>query len=80
MPIELYNALVTFQSCMIDIFLDMNERFLKIFMDNFTLYRLIFEAHLHILSLVLVKMRRNKSCLELEKMSFYGKRGQFSRS
>ncbi|XP_070026059.1 uncharacterized protein [Nicotiana sylvestris] len=38
MPFGLYNAPTTFQCCMSAIFSDMNEKFLEIFMDDFTLF------------------------------------------
>lgn len=53
MPFGLCNVLATFQRCMMIIFYDMNEKFLEIFMDDFTLYGLTFETCLHNLSLVL---------------------------
>jgi len=38
MPFGLYNALVTFQRCMLSIFSDMVEYFLKIFMEGFSVF------------------------------------------
>ncbi len=33
-----YNALVTFQRCMMSIFLDMVKKFLQVFMDDFSVF------------------------------------------
>ena len=38
MPFGLYNALTTFQRCMMSIFSDMVETFIEVFMDNFTIF------------------------------------------
>ena len=43
MPFGLCNAPATFQRCMTAIFSDMTEKFLEIFMDDFTLFGLTFE-------------------------------------
>jgi hypothetical protein len=38
MPFGLCNALATFQRCMLSLFSDMVERFLEVFMDNFSVF------------------------------------------
>ncbi|XP_059315730.1 uncharacterized protein LOC132066434 [Lycium ferocissimum] len=53
MPFGLCNAPATFQRCMSAIFSDMHEKFLEIFMDDFTLFGKTFEDCFHHLTLVL---------------------------
>ncbi|XP_075096698.1 uncharacterized protein LOC142174671 [Nicotiana tabacum] len=53
MPFGLCNATATFQRCMSTIFSDMTEKFLEIFMDDFTLFGKTFKDCLHHLTLVL---------------------------
>ncbi|XP_073113079.1 uncharacterized protein [Elaeis guineensis] len=53
MPFGLCNAPATFQRCMISMFSDMIERFLKIFMDDFSVFGLTFSECLNHLQLVL---------------------------
>nr|XP_009770129.1 PREDICTED: uncharacterized protein LOC104220864 [Nicotiana sylvestris] len=53
MPFGLCNAPAIFQRCMSAIFSDMTEKFLEIFMDNFTLFGKTFEDCLQHLTLVL---------------------------
>jgi hypothetical protein len=55
MPFGLCNALVTFQRYMISIFSDMIERFMEIFMDDFSVFSSSFQECLHHLALVLVR-------------------------
>jgi hypothetical protein len=38
MPFRLYNAPAIFQRCMLSIFSDMVERFIEIFMDDFSVF------------------------------------------
>ncbi|XP_075096276.1 uncharacterized protein LOC142174389 [Nicotiana tabacum] len=45
MPFGLCNALATFQRCMWAIFADMTDKFLEIFMDDFTLFEGIILGH-----------------------------------
>jgi len=44
MPFGLCNAPATFQWCMINIFSDMVERFLEVFMDDFLVFSSSFES------------------------------------
>lgn len=48
----------------------MNERFLEIFIDDFTLYKLMFEACLYNLSLVLQRCEDTNFVLNWEKFHF----------
>ena len=57
MPFGLCNAPATFQRCMISIFSDMVERFLEIFMDDFSVFGSSFKECLHRLKLVLVRCK-----------------------
>ena len=75
MPFGLCNAPATFQRCMMAIFHDMNEKFLEIFMDDFTLYGLTFETCLHNLSLVLQRCEESNLVLNWEKCHFMVKEG-----
>jgi hypothetical protein len=54
MPFGLCNAPATFQQCMISFFSDMVERFLEIFMDDFSIFDSLFEECLRHLTLILV--------------------------
>jgi len=53
MPLGLYNALAIFQRCMIAIFSDMVEKFLEIFMDDYSVFGPFFEECLRNLTRVL---------------------------
>ena len=53
MPFGLCNAPATFQRCMLSIFSGMVERFLEVFMDDFSIFGDSFSEYLHHLSLVL---------------------------
>ena len=53
MAFGLCNAPATFQRCMSAIFADMNEKFLKIFMEDFSLFGKTFEDCFCHLALVL---------------------------
>jgi hypothetical protein len=63
MPFGLCNAPSTFQRCMISIFSDMVERFLEIFMDDFSVFGSNFEECLHHLTLVLVRCKEKNLVL-----------------
>jgi hypothetical protein len=63
MPFGLCNAPATFQRCMISIFSDMVERFLEIFMDDFSVFGSTFEECLHHLTLVLVRCKEQNLVL-----------------
>jgi hypothetical protein len=70
MPFGLCNALATFQRCMINIFSDMVERFLEVFMDEFSVFGSSFEECLHHLTLVLVRCKEKNLVLNWEKCHF----------
>jgi hypothetical protein len=75
MPFGLCNVLATFQRCMINIFFDMVERFLEIFMDDFSIFGSSFEECLHHLTLVLVRCKEKNLVLNWEKCHFIVKQG-----
>jgi hypothetical protein len=63
MPFGLCNAPATFQRCMINIFSDMVEQFMEIFIDNFFVFGSSFQKCLHHLSLVLVRCKEKNLAL-----------------
>jgi hypothetical protein len=75
MPFGLCNAPATFQRCMISIFSDMVERFLEVFMDNFSVFRSSFEDCLYHLTLVLVRCKEKNLVLNWEKCHFMVQQG-----
>ena len=75
MPFGLCNAPATFQRCMISIFSDMVERFLEVFMDDFSIFGSSFENCLHHLSLVLERCKDKILVLNWEKCHFMVKKG-----
>ena len=75
MPFGLCNAPATFQLCMISIFYDMVERFLEIFLDDFSVFVSSFEECLHHLTLVLVRCKDKNLVLNCEKCHFMVKQG-----
>ncbi|KAG9442621.1 hypothetical protein H6P81_018475 [Aristolochia fimbriata] len=75
MPFGLCNAPATFQRCMIAIFHDFIEKFMEIFMDDFTLYGLTFETCLKNLDLVLARCEERNLVLNWEKCHFMVKEG-----
>jgi hypothetical protein len=60
---------------MISIFSDMVERFLEIFMDDFSVFGSTFEECLHHLALVLVRCKEKNLVLNWEKCHFMVKQG-----
>jgi hypothetical protein len=70
MPFGLCNALATFQRCMMSVFLDMVEKFLKVFMDYFSIFGPTFNKCLHNLSLVLQRCKETNLILSWEKNHF----------
>jgi hypothetical protein len=60
---------------MISIFSDVVERFLKIFMDDFSVFGSSFEEFLHRLTLVLVRCKEKNLVLNWEKCHFMVKQG-----
>lgn len=75
MPFGLCNAPATFQRCMISIFSDMVERFLEIFMDDFSIFGSTFTECLHHLELVLKRCREKNLTLNWEKCHFMVQKG-----
>jgi hypothetical protein len=75
MPFGLCNALDTFQRCMIIIFSDMVERFMEIFMDDFSVFGSSFQECLQRLTLVLVRCKEKNLVLNWEKCHFMVKQG-----
>jgi hypothetical protein len=71
----LCNAPATFQWCMVNIFSDIVEHFLKIFMDDFSIYDSSFEECLYHLTLVLVRCKEKNLVLNWEKCHFMVKQG-----
>jgi len=75
MPFGLYNAPTTFQRCMLSLFSDMIERFLEIFMDDFSIYGDSFDQYLHHLELVLQRCKEKNLTLNCEKCHFMMRQG-----
>jgi hypothetical protein len=75
MPFGLCNAPATFQRCMFSIFFDMVERFMEIFMDDFSIFDSSFQECLHRLTLVLVRCKEKNLVLNWEKCHFVVKQG-----
>jgi hypothetical protein len=75
MPFGLCNAPATFQWCMISIFSNIVDCFLKIFMDDFSVFGSSFEQCLHRLTFVLVQSKEKNLVLNLEKCHFMVKQG-----
>ncbi|RDX80883.1 Retrovirus-related Pol polyprotein, partial [Mucuna pruriens] len=70
MSFGLYNALSTFQRCMINIFFDLLEDYIEVFMDEFKVYAESFEACLNNLTRVLRKCIKSNLVLNFEKCHF----------
>ena len=70
MPFGLCNAPSTFQRCMVSIFSDMIERFLKIFMDDFSIFGSTFSEYLNHLRLVLERCKEKYLVLNWKKYQF----------
>ncbi|KAH9667290.1 hypothetical protein KPL70_020978 [Citrus sinensis] len=75
MPFGLCNAPATFQRCMLSIFSDMVERFLEVFMDDFSVFGDSFDQCLHHLTLVLQRCTKKNLVLNWEKCHFMVKQG-----
>ncbi|KAH9750378.1 hypothetical protein KPL71_013853 [Citrus sinensis] len=75
MPFGLCNAPATFQRCMLSIFSDMVERFLEVFMDDFSVYGDSFDECLQHLTLVLQRCKEKNLVLNWEKCHFMVKQG-----
>ena len=72
MPFGLCNAPAIFQRCMLSLFSNMVERFLEMFIDDFSIYGDSFTQCLHHLELVLQRCAE-KSDTELGEMPLHGK-------
>src|SRR5436305_9619333 len=70
MPFGLCNAPATFQRCMMAIFSDMVERFIEIFMDDFTVFGDSYDACLVHLTTVLDRCVETNLVLNWEKCHF----------
>ena len=70
MPFGLCNAPATFQRCMMSIFLDMVEKVVEVFMDDFTVFGCSFDDFLGNLSLVLQRCTEKNLLLNWEKCHF----------
>ncbi|CAL2238230.1 unnamed protein product [Prunus armeniaca] len=75
MPFGLCNAPATFQRCMMAIFSDMVERFMEVFMDDFSVFGSSFDDCLHHLSLVLKRCQETNLILNWEKCHFMVRQG-----
>ncbi|KAH9724739.1 hypothetical protein KPL70_007603 [Citrus sinensis] len=75
MPFGLCNAPATFQRCMLSIFSDMVERFLEVFIDDFSVFGDLFDQCLHHLTLVLQRCIEKNLVLNWEKCHFMVKQG-----
>ncbi|XP_042991370.1 uncharacterized protein LOC122318232, partial [Carya illinoinensis] len=70
MPFGLCNAPATFQRCMMSIFSDMVERFVEIFMDDFSIFGDSFDECLTHLEKVLIRCKEKNLILNWEKCHF----------
>lgn len=75
MPFGLCNALATFQRCMMSLFSNFIDDFVEIFMDDFFVFGLSFDACLHNLSLVLKRCKESNLVLNWKKCHFMVKEG-----
>jgi hypothetical protein len=74
-PFGLCNAPATFQRCMMSIVSNMVEKFLEIFMDDFSVFGSSFDNCLHNLSLVLKRCKETNLILSWEKSHFMVQEG-----
>ena len=75
MPFRLCNTPGTFQRCMMVIFLDMVEKSIKVFMDDFSVIGSTFDDCLHNLTLVLKRCIETNLVLNWEKCHFMVREG-----
>ncbi|KAH9781914.1 hypothetical protein KPL71_008676 [Citrus sinensis] len=75
MPFGLCNAPATFQRCMLSIFSDMVERFIEVFMDDFSVFGDSFDQCLYHLTLVLQRCIEKNLIRNWEKCHFMVKQG-----
>ncbi|XP_052621829.1 uncharacterized protein LOC128127387 [Lactuca sativa] len=77
LPFGLCNAPATFQRCMTAIFHDMVERFMEVFMDDFSVFGSSFHDCLTNLDLMLARCEKNDLVLNQEKFHYMVKEGIF---
>lgn len=70
MPFGLCNAPAIFQRCILNIFSDMVERFLEVFMDDFSVFGDSFDDCLSKLQKVLIRCKEKNLVLNWEKCHF----------
>nr|GEV61615.1 reverse transcriptase domain-containing protein [Tanacetum cinerariifolium] len=75
MPFGLCNAPGTFQRCMMAIFHDMIKKTMKVFMDDFSVFRNSFQSCLSHLERMLKRYEDINICLNWEKIHFMVKEG-----
>ncbi|KAI5342851.1 hypothetical protein L3X38_010727 [Prunus dulcis] len=75
MPFGLCKAPATFQRCMMSIFSDMVERFIEVFMDDFSVFGDSFDQCLHNLSKVFARCEHTNLVLNWEKCHFMVNQG-----
>ncbi|CAL9029758.1 unnamed protein product [Prunus brigantina] len=75
MPFGLCNAPATFQRCMMSVFSDMVERFIEVFMDDFSVFGSNFDNCLNHLQLVLKRCEECNLVLNWEKCHFMVQQG-----
>ena len=75
MSFGLCNALASFQRCMMSIFSDMIEEIMKVFMDDFSVYRNFFDDCLENLDKVLQRCEEKHLVLNWEKYHFMVREG-----
>ncbi|XP_038697122.1 uncharacterized protein LOC119993981, partial [Tripterygium wilfordii] len=75
MPFGLCNAPATFQRCMMSIFSDMVEKFIEVFMDDFSVFGADFDECLEHLRLVLERCEETNLVLNWEKCHFMVQEG-----
>ena len=74
-PFDLCNAPATFQRCMLEIFDDMVEKFIKVFRDDFSLFGSSFDIYLANLKLILQHCKKTNLVLNWEKCHFVVQEG-----
>ena len=75
MPFGLCNAPATFQRCMMSIFSNMVEKFIEVFMDDFSVFGSNFDEYLHHLKCVLKRCEECNLVLNWEKCHFMVQHG-----